>query len=357
MPLPASPHAPAASPHAAPHPEGELAFARSQLLEQADAIRRAADRLGPALAHAADLIHRATDAGGTVLVSGLGKSGHVGAKIAATLSSLGITAHAVHPTEAAHGDLGRFRTHDVAICLSHSGETAEVVALAAVLKQDGLPIIAITRANAAKPTSLQRLADAVLDDAVDEEAAHTATGARLLAPTSSTTVAMALGDALALTLARRKNITDADFARRHPGGQLGGLLRPVTDLLRFRAGDNLPLIATTETVADALRHADTLARRPGAILVIDQATGRLAGLFTDGDLRRLILRNPADLARPIADVMTANPRTLPDSALARDAAALVREFRADEIPVVDAQGRPVGLLDVQDLVAMRLVAG
>ena len=352
-------------------PSAAAAYAAKVLTDEADAIRRAADALeGPRaadFARAVDLIVAATDAGGTVLVSGLGKSGHIGQKIAATMSSLGIPAHAVHPTEAVHGDLGRFRPTDLAICISHSGETEEVCALAAILKQDGLPIIAITRGSTAQSSgdspedrdtpasSLDRLADATLAELVDREAAADDSAMSLAAPTSSTTVTLALGDALALAVARRRSFTNQDFQKSHPGGQLGGLLRPITELLRFRAGDNLPLIDPDESITDALEHAATIKRRPGAMLIVDPATGALAGIFTDSDLRRLVRRDRAALDRPIREAMTASPRSLPESALARDAVAMVREHRQDEIPVVDAQGKPVGLLDVQDLIAMKLV--
>lgn len=277
---------------------GDTAFAQRVLRDEAEALRAAAERLGTDFATAVDLIERCSESGGTVLVSGLGKSGLVGAKIAATLSSVGVVAHPVHPTEAAHGDLGRFRRQDVLIGISHSGETEEVVGLCGTLRQDGLPIIAITRGTPDRSTSLERLAEAVLADGVEQEAAMES-GAGLIAPTSSTTVTMALGDALALAVARRASFSNEDFARRHPGGQLGGLLRPVMELLRFRAGENLPLIEPGESVAAALDHAAALERRPGAILIVDPGTGTLAGIFTDGDLRRLVRRDREALDRPI----------------------------------------------------------
>ncbi|MEM7755425.1 MAG: KpsF/GutQ family sugar-phosphate isomerase [Planctomycetota bacterium] len=332
-------------------------LARRILHDEAAALHAAADALGESFGIAVDLIERCHAEGGTVLVSGLGKSGLIGAKIAATMSSVGVVAHAVHPTEAAHGDLGRFRTQDVAVCLSHSGETEELCSLAAALRQDGLPIIAITKNSA---STLGRLAAAVLEDGVEREAAtDPANGGELTAPpapTSSTTAALALGDALCLAVAHRLRFTDADFARRHPGGQLGGLLRPITELLRFRAGENLPVVVEDRTVTDALRVASEVVRRPGALLIA-AGDGTLAGIFTDSDLRRLLLKDPAALERPIAEVMTRSPRALPDSALARDAVAMIREHRQDEIPVVNAANEPVGLLDVQDLITMRLVSG
>jgi arabinose-5-phosphate isomerase len=330
--------------------EAERRFAAEVLRAEARAVESLAERLDDAFHAAADLVERCACTGGTVLVSGLGKSGLVGSKLAATLSSLGIAAHSVHPAEAAHGDLGRFRAADVVICISVSGETDEVVNLAAILRQDGLPVIAITRACGA-PSTLQRLASVVLALGECPEAGDGV----IEAPTSTTTATMALGDALALAVARRMGLSPGEFARRHPGGALGGMLRPVVDLLRFRAGADLPLVAEDATLEEALRAADARGRRPGAIVAVDPASGRLTGIFTDGDLRRLILRDPSCLSRPVREVMTTRPRTLPASARARDAVRLFREHRQDEIPVVDEGGRPVGILDVQDLVAMRLV--
>jgi len=175
-----------------------------------------------------------------------------------------------------------------------------------------------------------------------------------LAPTCSTTATLALGDAIALAIARRRSFTSDQFARYHPGGSLGGLLRPVTDVLRFTAGHNLPLVKRDVSVRDALAEAGKLNRRPGALMVVDDR-GVLAGIFTDGDLRRTIIEHPENLDAPIGDVMTPDPTALPATALVRDAVRLVREFRRDEIPVVDEAGTPIGLLDVQDLIALRLV--
>lgn len=331
----------------------ELEFARTVLRHESGALARLAESLDARFGAAVDLIEKCAASGGTVLVSGLGKSGHVGAKISATLASLGIPSHAVHPSEAAHGDLGRFRPNDLVLCLSYSGETAEVVNLAAILRQDGLAIVSITgrcRTNGA--SSLERLATIALDVGVEEEAASD----QFAAPTTSTTAMLALGDALALAAARRHNFTHADFAKRHPGGTLGGLLRPVTEVLRFRVGENLPVVTDDLSVADALARSTTPGRRPGAMVLVDARSGTLSGIFTDGDLRRLVMRSPGELSRRISEVMTRAPRTLPESASVADAVRMVREHRQDEIPVVDAGGRPVGILDVQDLIAMRLVS-
>lgn len=336
-----------------PNPAPERSFIRQVIREEAQAVADLAERLGPTFDNALDLLDTRTRQGGTIIVTGLGKSGLIGAKIAATFASLGVPAHCVHPAEAAHGDLGRFRPSDAVIAISHSGETHEVVNLASILRQDNLPIIAITRGPITpedKPSSLERLATITLAIGVPCEAG----APKFLAPTSSTTATLVMGDALALALAERRNFTDADFARRHPGGTLGGLLRSVVDVLRFRVDDYAPL-PQTMSIDQALRQADSKGRRPGALMIVDPVSGRLTGIFTDGDLRRLILRNPADIHKPIADFMTKNPRTLPHTALVRDAVFLIRQFRQDEIPVVDDHGKPIGLLDVQDLIAQKLV--
>ncbi len=351
-------------PHAPPTPSQlgeERDFVRAVLKEEAESVLGLVERVGPEFHDAVGLLVRCAESGGTVLISGMGKSGLIGAKIAATLASLGIPSHAVHPAEAAHGDLGRFRANDVVVCISASGETDEVVNLAAILNQDKLPIIAITcgprvtsesESASGGLSTIERLATVRLRLGVTREAG----GPMFVAPTSSTTATAALGDALALAAARRRNFTSEDFARRHPGGTLGGLLRPITDVLRFTFGKGVPLIPHSVTVAQALESAAEVGRRPGAIVLVDPTTSKLSGIFTDGDLRRLILRNPAELNQPVERVMTRSPRTLPSSSIVRDAVRMVREFRQDEIPVVDAAtGAPVGILDVQDLIAMRLV--
>lgn len=331
-----------------PRPD-ELDFSRAILRAEAAAVAGLAESLGEEFCRAVDLLETCANSGGTVLVTGLGKSGLIGAKISATLASLGIPSHAVHPAEAAHGDLGRFRATDTVIALSFSGETDEVVNLVAILRQDGLPVIGVTGQKSR--SSLERLATVTLGLNLDREA-----GAPIYAaPTSSTTAMAALGDALALAVARRRHFTDHDFARRHPGGALGGLLRPVSEALRVRFGVHMPALPDDLTVRQALERAAAAGRRPGALVLVEAASGRLSGILTDGDVRRLILRDARELERPIRDVMTRSPRSLPASALVRDAVRMFREHRQDEIPIVDEQGRPVGLLDVQDLMALRLV--
>jgi arabinose-5-phosphate isomerase len=331
----------------------EREFAARIIAAQSKAVGDLQGYLGEAFHQAVDLIERCSRAEGSVLVTGLGKSGLIGQKISATLASLGVASHYVHPAEAVHGDLGRFRKSDVCMALSFSGETDEVVNLAAMLRQDEISVIAITRSDTSEadgPSSLSRLANVVLGLGPILEEAEISP-----APTLSTTATLALGDALALCASRRLGFSDLDFAKRHPGGALGGLLRPVVEALRFTVGRNLTPAFDDLSVGQALTMAETTVRRPGALLLVDRKTGVLTGIFTDADLRRHVLEDPAAMSRPITTVMTPSPGTLADTALVRDAVKMVREYRRDEIPVVDAAGKPVGLLDVQDLIAMRLV--
>ncbi|MEO1130382.1 MAG: KpsF/GutQ family sugar-phosphate isomerase [Planctomycetota bacterium] len=325
----------------------ERSFVADVLRAEADAVSGLIDRLGSELHQALDVLEACMKAGGSVIVTGMGKSGLIGRKISATLASLGVPSHDMHPAEAVHGDLGRVRAVDAVLALSNSGETEELVTLAAILRQDSVPIISITGGDGS--SALARLATVSLSLGQITEASDLG-----LAPTCSTTGTLALGDALALALARRLMVTPDEFARRHPGGTLGGLLRPITDILRFSVGHNLPVVQDDMSVRDALHAADALGRRPGALIVVD-ARGSISGIFTDGDFRRLFLHEPDLLESPIRSVMTKSPRVLQDTDLVRDAVRLVREHRADEIPVVDGEGRPVGLLDVQDLIALRVV--
>ena len=327
----------------------EARFIADALSAEADAVHRLAGRVAGggmearAFAAALDLLERCE---GSLVVSGMGKSGLVGAKISATFASLGQPSLFVHPAEAVHGDLGRIRQGDAVLLLSYSGETEEVLALASLLKADGLPRVGVSKSDR---SGLAAACDCHLALGDIEEACPLN-----LAPTASTTAMLAVGDALALALARRRDFKADDFHRMHPGGLLGTGLRPVLEAVRFRVGRNLPCVPVGGTLAEALR-ASGEGRRAGALMVVD-VQGRLAGILTDGDVRRLVnARGAAALEAPLSECMTAHPRTLPADALVRDAVRLVRELRVDELPVVDAEGRPLGLLDVQDLVAMKVV--
>ncbi len=283
---------------------------------------------------------------GHVVVSGLGKSGLIGAKVSATLASLGQPSHFIHPVEAVHGDLGRLREGDCALLLSYSGETAEIIDLALHLKADGIARVAIV----GKPTTaLAKLCDATVAVGDIVEACPLN-----LAPTASTTAMLAAGDALALALARRRDFREDDFHRHHPGGMLGAGLRQITDVLRFRVEHNLSIVSDHLSVRSALAAAGE-GRRAGALILIDRE-GRLSGIFTDADLRRAInTSGPEILDAAISKCMTRHPTCLTSDSLVRDAVRLVQEKRLDEIPVVDSDGRPLGLVDIQDLIAMRVV--
>jgi arabinose-5-phosphate isomerase len=287
---------------------------------------------------------------GHLVVSGMGKSGLVGAKISATFSSVGIPSHFVHPADAVHGDLGAIRSDDIVMLLSYSGGTPEIVELATILRADGVGRLGVSRGG---DTHLARLCNAHISLGDLDEA-----GPLNLAPSTSTTATMACGDALALAVAHRRSFTASDFRQRHPGGSLGAMLRPVEELVRFRPGENLTTTSIDVPLVEALRqsaedHAGTV-RHAGAVLVLDEQD-RVVGLFTDGDLRRLVLQDPGQLSKPIGEVMTRNPLTIDRDATVGEARRLVAEYRIDEIPVVDEQGRAVGLIDIQDLVAPRVV--
>jgi arabinose-5-phosphate isomerase len=235
--------------------------------------------------------------------------------------------------------------------LSYSGETEEVIALAAILQQDGVPRLGISSRPA---SSLARLCNVHLCLGDVTEACPLN-----LAPTASTTAMLAVGDALALALSRRRNFGTDDFHRHHPGGMLGLGLRPIAAILRFRVGENVAVVPDSVTVREAMLTAfrgpaAKNLRRAGAILLVD-GEGRLAGIFTDGDLRRLVIDDAIALDRMMRDVMTPRPQHLTIDDLVRDAVRIVRERRVDEIPVLDHEGRPVGLVDVQDLIALKVV--
>ena len=353
----------------------DLDFAAGVLAAEAQAIRGVS--LDDAFPRAVELVLDAAARGGSVVVSGLGKSGLIGQKLSATFASTGTPSHFLHPVEAMHGDLGRVRRGDAVLMLSYTGTTDELIALASLLRQDRVTTIAVVGKGG---SDLERLATATLRVGdVTEACPHN------LAPTASTAAMLAVGDALALTVSRRRRFGVDDFKRVHPGGSLGRQLMPVTQAMRFhaawpdanegqRAGGgagegaaNLPLVPmhwSMERAYDEAARVEqrTGVRRPGALVVVDDA-GRLAGIFTDGDLRRRVFEaakrgeESALLRRPIAQVMTPDPRHLPADALVRDAVRLMRELRIDEAPVVDVEGRPIGLIDVQDLVALKVIEG
>lgn len=308
--------------------------AREVLRIEAEAIRSLIPRVGRSFQAAADLL---VGCKGRVVVTGMGKAGLIGQKLSATLSSTGTPSHWVHPAEAIHGDLGRITKDDVVIALSNSGETEELTRLLPVIKRIGSRLIALT----GNPTStLTKHSDVILDVSVAREACSLN-----LAPTSSTTAMLAMGDALAVVVAERKRFKERDFALLHPGGQLGRrLLLRVGDLMRTREAN--PIVGEHARVRDVLL-AITKARA-GCASVVDRR-GRLRGIFTDGDLRRHLDSTANLVQQRVCDVMTRNPKTISQGRLAVEALRLLQEHKIDELVVLDGRRRPVGLLDVQDL--------
>jgi arabinose-5-phosphate isomerase len=330
----------------------EAAFARDVLRIEAAAV--AAVNIDGSFHEAVDRVVAAVEGGGAIVVSGLGKNSYIAQKLSATFASTGTPSHFLHPTEAMHGDLGRIRRGDVVVALSFGGNTDEMILLASVLRQDEIPVIAIVGND---QSDLARLATVMLCvGPLDEACPHK------LAPTASTTAMLALGDALALAVSRRRAFGVDDFKKVHPGGNLGRQLTPVVQAMRFKAGENLPLIGEQATVEQAYAQQEQFAaasglRRAGALLVVDDA-GRLVGIFTDGDLRRSLTRDGSDAwHQSIGRLMTRDPRTLAPNSLVRDAVRMVCEYRIDEIPVTDTDGKPLGLIDVQDLVALKVIEG
>lgn len=323
--------------------EDDLQFVREAVRSEIDAVNTMAAGLGPEVTAAVDLLHQCQ---GHVVTTGMGKSGLIAQKISSTLSSIGLPSHFLHPAEAVHGDLGRIRRGDVVWAMSYSGTTEELLTLGALLQVDAVPILGMSRNHRTK-LALRSTVHLAVGDVTEACPLN-------LAPTASTTAMLALGDAIGLAVSRRRNFTPDDFRKRHPGGLLGAGLRGITEMMRFHVGQNLPLIRESQTVGEALREAN-IGRRPGAILVVDES-GRLVGIFTDGDLRRHVIREPHGPTNArLGDVMTRSPRCLRSTDLVRDAVNLFRQHRPDEIPVVDEAGRPLGIVDVQDLIALKII--
>ncbi|MGA9926105.1 MAG: KpsF/GutQ family sugar-phosphate isomerase [Isosphaeraceae bacterium] len=316
-----------------------VAFAREVLRIEAEALGRVRERLGPAIAQGADLIYRCA---GSVIVTGMGKAGLVGQKLAATLASTGTRAFPLHPGEAIHGDLGRIRADDVVIALSQSGETEEVLRLVPALRRLSARLIAITERAT---SSLGQAADLCIALGPIEEACPLG-----LAPSASTTALMAVGDALALLVSRMRDFSPEDFALYHPGGSLGRKLTRVEDVMR--TGRQLRRAHIEETVREIFVRLAGPRRRSGAILIED-ADAHLLGIFTDSDLARLFeKRREAELDRQIGEIMTIDPKRVRVGALLSDAVELLKTYKISELPVVDRGNRLVGLIDVTDLISL-----
>ncbi|MDM0036623.1 KpsF/GutQ family sugar-phosphate isomerase [Variovorax sp. J22P271] len=321
-------------------PDALLARARVTFDIEAAAVLGLKERLGPSFPAA---VQKILDVRGRVVVMGMGKSGHVGRKIAATLASTGTPAMFVHPAEASHGDLGMIKAVDLVLAISNSGEVEELTTILPVVKRQGVPLIAITGRS---DSTLARHADIVLDGGVEKEACPLN-----LAPTASTTAQMAMGDALAVALLDARGFGTEDFARSHPGGALGRkLLTHVSDVMR--SGDEVPRVAPGASLSEIMREMSSKGLGATAVVGPD---GRAIGIFTDGDLRRQV-ETGADLrALTAADVMHAGPRTLRADALAAEAADLMEQHRITSVLVVDAAGLLIGALSINDLMRAKVI--
>ena len=321
-------------------PSGAISVGRRVLDIESRAVAMLSQRLDASFAQALELILACR---GRVVVSGIGKSGHIAGKIASTFASTGTPAFFVHPAEASHGDLGMITADDVMIALSNSGESTELLMIVPLARRRGAAVIAMT-GNAA--STLARAADVHLDAGVNEEACPLG-----LAPTASTTAALALGDALAVAALEARGFSADDFARSHPGGSLGRkLLTHVADVMRRDAA--IPRVAETTPVRDALIEISGKGLGMSAVL---GANGILAGVLTDGDLRRAIGRNVDLRTAVVADIMTRNPRTIAPNRLAVEAVAEMERHRINGLLVVDAAGNVVGALNMHDLFSAKVI--
>ncbi|OYU13064.1 MAG: arabinose-5-phosphate isomerase [Comamonadaceae bacterium PBBC1] len=322
------------------HPHQTLQLARETLDIEANALLKLKERLDHRFVAAVDML---LGVHGRVVVTGMGKSGHIGRKIAATLASTGTPAMFVHPAEASHGDLGMIKVVDVVLAISNSGESDELVAILPVLKRQGVPLIAMT---GGLTSALARHADVVLDCSVDKEACPLN-----LAPTASTTAQLAMGDALAVALLDARGFKPEDFARSHPGGSLGRrLLTHLSDVMR--KGQDVPQVSPDAEFTTLMREMSS--KGLGATSITD-AEGRVLGVFTDGDLRRLIEKGVDLRALKASDVMHANPHTIAQSALAVEAAELMELHRITSILVVDDHGRLCGAINSNDLMRAKVI--
>jgi arabinose-5-phosphate isomerase len=315
-------------------PDALLRRARAVFEIEADAVRGLSSRIGPDFLRACTLLRECR---GRVVVLGMGKSGHIGNKIAATLASTGTAAFFLHPAEASHGDIGMMTAHDIALAISNSGETPELLTLLPTIKRMAVPVVALTGKS---QSTLGRAAAVVLDVSVPVEACPLN-----LAPTASTTATLAMGDALALAVLEARGFTEEDFARSHPGGILGRrLLLHVADVMR--SGDQLPRVGPEASLRDGLLEMSAKGLGMTTIVAPDD---RLLGVFTDGDLRRTLDRN-LDLRQVrMHEVMTSNPKSVQPQMLAAEAVHVMETSRITALPVVDRDLRLVGALNVHDL--------
>jgi arabinose-5-phosphate isomerase len=323
--------------------EFDLEYAKQVIETEAKAIKAVAEIVNGSFARAAEMIYNCS---GSVIVSGIGKAGIIGQKISATLASTGTPSHFLHPAEAVHGDLGRLRKGDVVIVLSYGGETDEIIRLINLVKQLDIKLIAITGDG---DSTLSKHSDVVLCMGKMAEACPLG-----VAPSVSTTCMLAVGDAIAFTVMKARNFGVEDYVRFHPGGSLGAKLMTVEQSMMFKPGEKLPIAKADDTIKQMLEKTGDV-KRHGAVMIVDK-NGRLAGIITDADLRRLMTKQgQAAFGVRVSDIMTANCKKVRVDALAAAATAIFHKYRIDELPVVDAEDRPVGMIDVQDIVMIKVV--
>ena len=317
-----------------------LELGREVLNIEAAAVQALSQRLDEHFLHALNLI---LSCHGRVIVSGMGKSGHIARKIAATMSSTGTPAYFVHPGEASHGDLGMITSEDVIIAISYSGEGQELMAIVPTIKRQGAKLISLTGNSA---SSLAKVADVHLNAAVDKEACP-----MNLAPTASTTAALALGDALAVALLDAKGFGAQDFARSHPGGSLGRrLLTHVHDIMR--SGERLPMVNVDATLGEAILE---ISKKGVGMTAIVDASQHVVGIYTDGDLRRTLQKKLDFNTTLVRDVMSANPRCISPDSLAAEAVQTMEQYNISQILVVDESQKLVGALNMHDLLHAKVI--
>lgn len=321
----------------------DLDYARSVIKAEAEAIGSITPIVDKSFAEAARMIYSCI---GSCIVSGIGKAGIIGQKFSATLASTGTPSHFLHPAEAVHGDLGRLRQNDIVIVLSYGGETDEVVRLINLVKQLGLKLIAIT---GDRDSTLSSHSDVVLCIGRISEVCPLG-----VAPSVSTACMLAVTDALAFTVMKARHFSVEDYVRFHPGGSLGAKLMTVEQSMMFRPGEKLPIAGVTDSIKQLLKKTKEV-KRHGAVMIVDK-NGRLAGIITDADIRRLLTKHGSwAFEFKAGDVMTADCKKIRADALAAEAAAVFHKYRIDELPVVDADSKPVGLIDVQDIITLKII--
>jgi arabinose-5-phosphate isomerase len=325
-------------------PSSHLEKAQFVFDTEVAALQRTRGRLDGAFEAAVDLLQTTLSNGGKIIVTGVGKSFHIGQKIAATLTSTGAPATVLHPSEAMHGDLGLLQACDVVLALSYSGESDELVNLLPIIKRTGVRIVALT---GDLQSTLAKHSDIVLDASVEREACPFN-----LVPTASTTVALAIGDALAIALLDARGLSREEYASFHPGGAIGrALLLKVDDIMR--TGDRLAAVPATATVRDAVLAMTQV--QAGAVAITDEQH-RVVGLFTDGDLRRYLAGGATDFqTRPVADLMTRKPSSVRAGRLAADALAVFQQHRFDDLVVLNDDGTLAGMIDIQDLPKFKIL--